>query len=362
MRRFLGSLIVIAALTVGPSGAASAAPPPGVRCGDTVSGTVTLTRSLSCRGVAFHVHAPDELILDLAGFTLTGPGRDSGIPAIAYTGDAYEDTLTLTIHNGAVRGWGKMIDAFWATVTTTAVKVVDVDHFTDGDSLRLTIQSSRYRNAGNVAGYGGSVTVIDSVLDSTWITGGVSFGADVIRSTIKNVPGTALSASEGGIDVTDSVIVNTGTAIAAYWSGVNVTRSVLKNNEVGVFTDRGGSISAGWTDTFVDSSFVGNGTALSLSIDATVTGNTFTRNDRAVYSDTADRFLVQQIELYSNVLTRNGDAIYVDGPSVLKNNRAVANRGIGIYAPDATDLGGNIAYRNGVSPQCTGVVCTTSRS
>ena len=47
---------------------------------------------------------------------------------------------------------------------------------------------------------------------------------------------------------------------------------------------------------------------------------------------------------------------------MLRENRAVGNQGVGIDAPDATDLGGNIAYRDGVSGQCTGVICTTSTS
>ena len=38
-------------------------------------------------------------------------------------------------------------------------------------------------------------------------------------------------------------------------------------------------------------------------------------------------------------------------------NDARNNTGWGIYAPGATDLGGNTAAHNGNQPQCVGVVC-----
>ena len=362
MRRFLGSFIVVAALIVGSSGAASAAPP-AVRCGDTIAGTVTLTRSLRCTGVAFYIDGPPEVVLDLAGFTVRGPGADSGIPTISYPVELSDAGLVLTVRNGAIRGWGTILnETDRATVTTTTVTVVDVGAFTAGETLWLTIQSSRYRNAGNVSAYDGWVRMTDSVFDGTWIGGGVRSSAYVTRSTIKNVPGTAVETSEGNIEVTDSAIVNSGTAIGAYWTSVDISNSVIKGNDIGVSTSLGGSLSGYRADTIVNSSFVGNGTALELGVAATVTGNTFSRNDRAVDSRTVDRLLPARIELNSNVLTHNGDAIYVDGPSVLTSNRAVTNRGIGIYTPDATDLGGNIAYLNGVSPQCTGAVCSTRTS
>ena len=41
----------------------------------------------------------------------------------------------------------------------------------------------------------------------------------------------------------------------------------------------------------------------------------------------------------------------------LTRNTAIFNRGYGIYAPGATDGGGNRAFGNGKQPQCTGVVC-----
>lgn len=58
-----------------------------------------------------------------------------------------------------------------------------------------------------------------------------------------------------------------------------------------------------------------------------------------------------------DVLPRNGDAILSETAGTLRGNVAIGNTDYGIYAPRATDLGGNIAFRNDVEPQCTGVVC-----
>ena len=58
-----------------------------------------------------------------------------------------------------------------------------------------------------------------------------------------------------------------------------------------------------------------------------------------------------------NQFIRNTDAIVSSMPGVIAANLVVKNSGIGIDAPNATDGGGNVAYKNGVEPQCTGVVC-----
>lgn len=73
-------------------------------------------------------------------------------------------------------------------------------------------------------------------------------------------------------------------------------------------------------------------------------------------ADVASR--VTDMVLDGNDLRRNGDAIYVDSVAHVHANTAIANTGWGIWTPLATDLGGNVAYRNGTEPQCVGVVCS----
>lgn len=67
----------------------------------------------------------------------------------------------------------------------------------------------------------------------------------------------------------------------------------------------------------------------------TVTGSRLARNERGI----------------------NVDAVHLDAPVAMRTTVAVRNSGYGIWAPHATDLGGNVAWGNGIEPQCTGVVC-----
>ncbi len=66
--------------------------------------------------------------------------------------------------------------------------------------------------------------------------------------------------------------------------------------------------------------------------------------------------------LKRNTFTRNGDGVVLAGSSAgvgvsLGATTAFRNDGWGIYAPGATDLGGNRSRRNGNQPQCVGVAC-----
>ncbi|WP_156043853.1 hypothetical protein [Cellulomonas sp. URHE0023] len=319
---------------------------------------MTLTRSLRCPGVALHLAGSTQI--DLGGFSLRGPGKDSGVPALEFVG--WEDPQTLGVRNGTLKDWGLLVSSGGSpTVTTSAVNVADLGQFTDAVYTAVTIESSRYRNAGAIGAFSVTTTRIsDSVLSATWLQSAGYGNITVERSTIKDVPGAAIAVSEGIVNLTDSRLTNNGVGISSAWTGTHVSRSVLKSNGVAIQTDSGGDVFGEWTDSIADSTFVDNGTALQLGVNATVTGNDFRRNEHAVDSRTGGSFLEATIALEANSLTHNGDAIYVDGPSSLKDNRAIANTGIGIYTPRATDLGGNVAYRNGVSPQCTGVVCASA--
>ncbi len=58
-----------------------------------------------------------------------------------------------------------------------------------------------------------------------------------------------------------------------------------------------------------------------------------------------------------NYFTLNKDAVVLNTFARIKTTTAVKNAGWGIYAPRATDLGGNVAYSNLREPQCMGVTC-----
>jgi hypothetical protein len=109
-------------------------------------------------------------------------------------------------------------------------------------------------------------------------------------------------------------------------------------------------------DEFTRNRFIRNGDVIVAGVSAELRNSVFIGNRigiRAVQPE----YATPTATLEGNVFTKNSDAIYVTMPSTLRHNIAVRNSGYGIYAPEATDLGGNVAVGNGTDPQCTGVVC-----
>jgi hypothetical protein len=106
--------------------------------------------------------------------------------------------------------------------------------------------------------------------------------------------------------------------------------------------------------------FVKNGTAILASGGVWVTRNTFERNERGFTSSNVERGSFEDAFLTGNIYRRNGDAIFTRYSGItVANNVVTDNVGWGVYAPNATDGGGNVAYGNGNALQCVGVVCAT---
>jgi hypothetical protein len=104
--------------------------------------------------------------------------------------------------------------------------------------------------------------------------------------------------------------------------------------------------------------FTGNQAAVSMTDStALLEENTFVKNGAAfVLEDVGS--VSPDTSLRRNVFIQNRDGVYApDGGATLTANTAVANTGWGIFAPGSTDGGGNVAYGNGLSPQCEGVTC-----
>jgi hypothetical protein len=87
----------------------------------------------------------------------------------------------------------------------------------------------------------------------------------------------------------------------------------------------------------------------------------FTGNRVGVLGESSSEFDSYQAELSGNTFIGNRDGVHLslkdgyDG-AILKGNVAVRNKRYGLYAPRATDLGGNRAAANGRI--CLGVACT----
>jgi parallel beta helix pectate lyase-like protein len=187
----------------------------------------------------------------------------------------------------------------------------------------------------------------------------------VINGTITGWP-TAIGGNEDfetveSADLSGLRLVGNGTAVVANQAYLTVENSVIRGNTTGITAQSRGEL--GSRITVTGSTFRDNGTAVQVDPRTTVSlsDNVFRGNDVG-YTVTAglpDGYPVTySATLERNSFIANGDAIRVTTPGTsLGDNTARRNTGWGIYAPGATDLGGNVSRGNGNSPQCVGVVC-----
>ncbi|MBD7917637.1 right-handed parallel beta-helix repeat-containing protein [Cellulomonas sp. Sa3CUA2] len=350
------SVIALVGGSVLVAAPAHAAPAPVPGCGAVLTADARLTADLTCPEGDGLVLA-EGVTLDLRGHTLSG---SSGAVAVVLPslGD-------VTIRNGTIAGWGEGMRTFdtWDEVGGT-VTVSRVTFSGNGEGV-------------NTSGKLGSTGKVHEISRSTFTgngtgVGGIYGGAHVVRSTFTD-NGTALGFITGGFLLEDSRLEGNGTGVSCDESGCRILRSRIVDNGVGVDARQFGadiadSVLQG-NDTAFSSflvwglsnlernTFKDNGTAVTLSIsNATLTGNVFRGNTLAFTSDGGAPDFAST--LVGNRFVRNVDAVVVEQPGTsLQDNVADHNQGWGIYAPGATDLGGNQARGNGNEPQCVGVVC-----
>lgn len=355
----VGSLVVAA-----PAAAATPAStaPPALACGDRVEGTVVLDRDLVCTG------SPGLLLtrgstLDLGGHTLRGPGTGEAV-LVDWAGTE-PGTGPVAVVNGTVRDWGTGLEIREAEV---AVRGMTFDHITNGavSSFNSDVTVDRTtvrRSGGGVSGFFyGSVDVSRSrfVDNRSGVSGSHYVPVTVVGSTFERSGG-AVSCGESYAQVRRSRFVGNTTAVDLDWCGGS---QVHENDMVGNGTAVRTSSPFPHTDTESEGDqifrnrFHRNDVALDLTLNAHLQDNLFTHNGTAFRALTqGDLAPVGRIAMERNVFHRNGDAVDVDTPVRMQHTVATHNSGWGIHAPQAVDLGGNVAWGNGREPQCTGVVC-----
>jgi hypothetical protein len=346
---------LVAAGIVLPSGPAAAAP---VTCGAHLTANATLTADLTCP-------AGDVLTFD-AGVTLDlNRHRLSGAGNIVVAPGA-EGAV---VRNGTLRGITVRVGEFaepMASVTVSRVTMLRSSVYAEGQGM-ATVERSRFPDGGGVSTFYGGVRVRDSFFDGGGISGGTAYEASVTRSVIRNNTGTAMSCSEANCSIVNSLLENNNAVFDGWDSAITMRGNVFKNNGL-VYSNRDafGNATDG-PDVVAHNRFIGNDVAMHIGpgVVANVQGNLFTGNGRGVEGHVLDEeWATFNVLLENNYFTRNGDAIYVPDAFLanptgyrLKGNRAIKNTGWGIYAPRATDLGGNVSRGNGQQPQCVGVAC-----
>jgi hypothetical protein len=192
-----------------------------------------------------------------------------------------------------------------------------------------------------------------------WGTGiSVSGWASVSDIQLLN-NGTAMSCDEGGCRASNSIIENNVVGVTAFDGGVELTKTALTGNGVG--SKSFGALSSG---TYTESTFTRNKIAVQYGgvlSSLSARNNVFTANGVGILGkDAVEDNDYQSSRITDNDFIENDDGIYVtvygpEGSVYIAGNTALKNKRYGIYAPGATDGGGNKAAGNG--QPCVGVVC-----
>lgn len=324
-------------------------------CGAHLTTDTKLTADLTCpAGDAVTFDA--GVTLDLRGHRLTGSGNIVIPPGVEGA----------VIRNGTLQGLTVAVGDFGDPSSATVRRVTMRDRGVSATVGTAVVERSRFVGGAGVNSFYGRVRVSDSFLDGGGVSGGMSYETSVTRSTIRNAD-TAMACSEASCSITDSRLENNDVVYRGWESGMTMTGNVIRNNGTGYTTQDSVGQADNRPDVVANNRFAGNDVAMHMGPGASVNvqGNRFTGNRRGVEGHVLDEeWATFRVLLENNTFTRNGDAIYVPDAFLpdptgysLKGNRAIRNTGWGIYAPRATDLGGNVAHDNGQQPQCVGVAC-----
>ena len=198
-----------------------------------------------------------------------------------------------------------------------------------------TASTSSFLRSPVVTTYGGGITIDRSTLDGTGFT---------------QAPG---YCSETSLIITNSTVKNFAQPISGWWCYVELTGDTFTNNARGALSDTSDGFESGFISARVaNSTFKTSGIAVQVGA-AVLTGNTFDRNITGLIPNNPAYTTVTGNTFSNN--SSSGIKVAGDGLT-LKNNTAVNNGRYGIYAPNAVDLGGNVAYGNRLT-QCVGLTC-----
>ncbi len=357
--------VAVAVVTVvGAPAVAQAATP--VHCGSVLTASTQLTHDLTCSsGVGLTLKG--AITLDLGGHRLIGPGK-AAASFDASRGIALTETGTPRIQHGTIQGWGTGTglsddnSGLHATgATLTSVTYVDNGTGLSGSDSTFAVTNGRFqRNTDNgITGLTTRVTVAKSVFLDNGRAISLSDGGSVALSrSLVARNGVGVSCDEVGCTITLSALLTNTTAISTFSTTATITGNYIDHNQVGV--DASFDSTTGYANEVAHNHIRYNtaGVVLSEYGSAYVHDNYFAGNGIG-FSVPASASPPTAL-LVHDVFTHNHDGVLVKSAGTsLKGNRAVSNTRYGIYAVKAKDLGGNISYGNGHSPQCSGVSCAS---
>lgn len=374
-------------LLLSPANAAAAVPV--TACGTTITTDAYLAHDLVCSsgtGITFKA----SVTLDLRGHRLIGPGRSSA--NFAGSNGVYPDpdsTPVSRVTHGRLSGWDKAVGT--SDFTSVRDRELRVDH--------VVVQSS---STGLTAPFTGSLTADHVIVNDVDLGVDGSFGyANVSDAAFRRGDRAINAGTLTRLGVTRTVITGQReVGIACFRTyECTITRSLVWGNEVGIQSLRalssvsrvivdhnavgmvagvtyaicvGTPCAVGPADPRADianSRFTNNTTGLQVeAIDQAVAINSYFGHNTVgvrvpVLPDTplGPNTVGARSDLRSNTFRANHDGVLVTdvlAATTLGHNTADRNTRWGLYAVGSvTDLGGNVAHRNGAPAQCFGVSC-----
>ncbi|KGM03522.1 right-handed parallel beta-helix repeat-containing protein [Cellulomonas cellasea] len=345
--------------------APASAAPVAVTCGDVVTTDAYLDADTACAGVGLTLVG--DVTLDLRGHTLDGEGSGAGI-SVTLGG-------TQSVLNGRLVGWSTAVDAVvppdagdggavgdfsfagLELVGNDTASDLSIDSLLGGNRATFWWSGSRFEDNGLVFGGlwgGGAVVESSTFVRNATVVSLDSTGVSIANSVLEGNDVVADDLTEGGLTITDSVLVDNRVVDVGghFMGGLELSRNEIRGSETVV------GRSSSYVSV-VENTIVGNGVAIDLGDGwGQVVGNVFEENRVAFTSEGPVGGWDFYVLVDGNTFVRNGDAVVTTGAGTeLRDNVAHHNTGWGIHAPGVTDLGGNRAWANGSYPQCVGVVC-----
>ncbi|MFS0704456.1 right-handed parallel beta-helix repeat-containing protein [Cellulomonas sp. 179-A 9B4 NHS] len=351
--------VAVLVLAAAPAHAAAPGSVPVPGCGVVLTSDAHLADDLTCPS-GDGLHLGPGVTLDLRGHVLRGAGG-TGV-TVAEEGD-------MRVVGGTISGWGRGIFTGSAEEYGEVAGALTVE--------RVTLRGNRSAVVGS-PDYAGSSK--DLLVDRSTLVGNrygfYSLGATAtFRRTTFSANGTGVEVGPSRVVLEDSRVQGNDVGLACDRSSCTLAGTTLVANGVALrgswMTDLrvddstflGNDVGIDATDehvwTRVDASrFTDNGTAVVASTQMAVHGSTFRRNDVGFTTEDGEYWQADGYSvLADNRFLDGGDGVVTDEEIDLRGNSAVGNRGWGIHALHAVDLGGNTARGNGNEPQCVGVVC-----
>lgn len=319
------------------------APPPAIKCGDTITTSVVLTRNLTCAGDGLTVQGAG-ITVNLNGRRITGSGTGAGIIVSGFGPSG------VSVVGGRISGFEAGVSSWVSGTRLSDVVLSGNGRGVQSEAPGLVVERSTF--ASNRTGIAHRAF--------TQVSASTFRGND-----------TAISCGDAELRVATSRFTANRRGISADVCGVGISSSDFSGGEVGAYLGR----PAGYTVDVRDSTFRGALVGLevreSLGGIRVISGNQFRNNGASGLVIDNETVTGGTFEVSGNTFQGNGFApgTFGDGSpqptsgvwanvGTFSNNQARGNAGNGIEAYGVIDGGSNTARGNRTEPQCLGVVCT----